>query len=47
MRGVPTSEGTEHIAVAAAGAGANGQRDPDEELDAAITAGVTTELQRS
>ena len=47
MRGVPTSEGTEHIAVPVAGAGANGHRDRDEDLDAAITAGVTSELQRS
>jgi MFS family permease len=43
MRGVPTTVGTEPVAVA--GVGANGQT--ERELDAAIQQGVTTELQRS
>jgi MFS family permease len=46
MRGVATTEGTVHVAVPAALAGSNGHGARDDELDAAIRAGVTTELQR-
>ena len=43
MRGVPTTEGTDYVAVP----GANGQEARDEELDTVIQQGVNAELQRS
>jgi len=43
MRGVPTTEGIDYVAVP----GSNGQEARERELDTAIQQGVNAELQRS